>query len=88
MFNAELIDRTAGSVLKLTFVGQNTQQPIVGELTLKYGTPFNILHGKMTQTTNGTFGELWLQVAATGSALENILADLHAHAITTEVVHD
>jgi len=87
-FNPELIDHAAGSVLKLTFVGQSTQQPVVGELTLKYGVPFNILHGKMTQTTNGTFGELWLQAAATGSVLENILADLHAHAITTEVVHD
>ncbi|MBV4366669.1 methionine ABC transporter ATP-binding protein [Erwinia sp. BNK-24-b] len=87
-FNPELIDRAAGSVLKLTFVGQNTQQPIVGALTLKYGLPFNILHGKMTQTTNGTFGELWLQVAASGDRLTAILADLHAHAITTEVVHD
>lgn len=87
-FNPELIDRAAGSVLKLTFVGQNTQQPIVGALTLKYGLPFNILHGKMTQTTNGTFGELWLQVAASGDRLTDILADLHAHAITTEVVHD
>ena len=85
-FNPELVDYAAGNVLKLTFVGQNTRQPIVGELTLKYALPFNILHGKMTQTTNGNFGELWLQVAASDSQLESILADLHAHAITTELV--
>jgi D-methionine transport system ATP-binding protein len=85
-FNAELVDETGGSVLKLTFIGQSTRQPIVGELTLKYALPFNILHGKMTQTSNGTFGELWLQVNATRSQLENILQDLHAHGITTEVV--
>ena len=85
-FNADLVDAAAGAVLKLTFVGQSTRQPIVGELTLKYALPFNILHGKMTQTANGTFGELWLQVPASGSQLENILADLHAHAISTEVV--
>lgn len=85
-FNAELVDAAAGAVLKLTFVGQNTRQPIVGELTLKYALPFNILHGKMTQTANGTFGELWLQVPASGTQLESILSDLHAHAISTEVV--
>ncbi|MFU9137442.1 methionine ABC transporter ATP-binding protein [Erwinia tasmaniensis] len=88
-FNAALVDGDAGSVLKLTFVGHNTSQPIVGELTLKYALPFNILHGKMTQTAHGTFGELWLQVPASGAQLENILADLHARAVTTEVVnHD
>lgn len=85
-FNADLVDAGAGSVLKLTFVGQNTQQPIVGELILKYALPFNILHGKMMQTANGTFGELWLQVPASGTQLESILADLHAHEISTEVV--
>ncbi|WP_133625237.1 MULTISPECIES: methionine ABC transporter ATP-binding protein [Erwinia] len=85
-FNLALVNPTEGEVLKLTFVGLSTQQPIVGELTLKYALPFNILHGKMTQTTNGTFGELWLQVPASSTQLENILADLHAHAITTEVV--
>lgn len=85
-FNLALVNPAEGEVLKLTFVGLSTQQPIVGELTLKYALPFNILHGKMTQTTNGTFGELWLQVPASSTQLENILADLHAHAITTEVV--
>lgn len=85
-FNLALVNPAEGGVLKLTFVGLSTQQPIVGELTLKYALPFNILHGKMTQTTNGTFGELWLQVPASSTQLENILADLHAHAITTEVV--
>jgi len=85
-FNPALVNEADGCVLKLTFVGQRTRQPVVGELTLKYGLPFNILHGKMTQTANGTFGELWLQVAAGGVQLENILADLHAHAISTEVV--
>ena len=85
-FNPELINAAEGAVLRLTFVGASTRQPIVGELTLKYALPFNILHGKMTQTTHGTFGELWLQVPATPAQLSNILDDLHTYAITTEVV--
>ncbi|MEN5018553.1 ATP-binding cassette domain-containing protein [Erwinia sp. Eh17-17] len=85
-FNADLVNAGQGAVVKLTFIGDSTQQPIVGELTLKYALPFNILHGKMTQTTHGTFGELWLQVPASPAQLANILDDLHAYAVTTEVV--
>jgi len=84
-FNMALINADDGIVLKLTFIGKSTQQPVVGELTLKYALPFNILHGKMNQTPHGTFGELWLQVPATPDQLDSILQDLHAHSITTEV---
>ncbi|CCJ86063.1 Methionine ABC transporter ATP-binding protein [Cronobacter dublinensis 582] len=59
---------------------------MVGELTLRYGLPFNILHGKMTQTAHGVFGQLWLHVVATPEQLENILADLRLHEIHCEVI--
>ncbi|CAK9884956.1 MAG: Methionine import ATP-binding protein MetN [Candidatus Erwinia impunctatus] len=85
-FNPDFVDPDAGAVLKLTFIGLPTGQPVVGELTLKYGVPFNILHGKMTQTTHGNFGELWLQVAADEQQLTAILAELQQHQINTEVV--
>ncbi|MBD8216544.1 methionine ABC transporter ATP-binding protein [Erwinia persicina] len=85
-FNLALIDADDGVVLKLTFIGKSTRQPVVGELTLKYALPFNILHGKMNQTPQGAFGELWLQVPASPAQLDGILQDLHAHSVTTEVV--
>lgn len=52
-FNPQLASELGGTVIKLTFTGHSTHQPIVGELTLRYGLPFNILHGKMTQTAHG-----------------------------------
>jgi D-methionine transport system ATP-binding protein len=75
-----------GSVIKLTFTGHSTHQPVVGELTLRYGLPFNILHGKMTQTAHGVFGQLWLHVVATDEELNNILADLQHSDIDGEVI--
>lgn len=83
--NPALISDLPGSVIRLTFTGQNTHQPVVGALTLKYGLPFNILHGKMTQTAQGVFGQLWLHVNATTTQLEQILADLHHSNIGCEV---
>ncbi|WP_413729610.1 methionine ABC transporter ATP-binding protein [Sodalis sp. RH22] len=85
-FNPLLVQNLPGAILKLTFVGLSTHQPVVAELTLRYQLPFNILHGKMTHTANGVFGELWLHVAADETLLDAILADLARHGIATEVV--
>jgi D-methionine transport system ATP-binding protein len=59
---------------------------VVGELTLRYGLPFNILHGKMTQTAHGVFGQLWVHVVATEEQVNNILADLRHSDIEGEVI--
>lgn len=85
-FNPELTSELVGTVIKLTFTGHSTHQPVVGELTLRYGLPFNILHGKMTQTAHGVFGQLWLHVQATEEQLNNILADLQQSDIEGEVI--
>lgn len=85
-FNPLLASELGGTVIKLTFTGHSTHQPVVGELTLRYGLPFNILHGKMTQTAHGVFGELWLHVVATKEQLNNILADLELSGIESEVI--
>ncbi|MGP8953395.1 methionine ABC transporter ATP-binding protein [Enterobacter mori] len=88
-FNAELANELEGTVIKLTFTGHRTHKPVVGELTLRYGLPFNILHGKMTQTAHGVFGQLWVHVVASDEQLNNILADLQHSDIEGEVIkHD
>ena len=85
-FNPELADELEGTVIRLTFTGHSTDKPIVGELTLRYGLPFNILHGKMTQTAHGVFGQLWVHVVASDEQLNNILADLQHSDIEGEVI--
>lgn len=86
-FNPQLASELGGMVIKLTFTGQRTHRPVVGELTLRYGLPFNILHGKMTQTAHGVFGQLWVHVVASEEQLNNILADLRQSDIEGEVIH-
>ncbi|WFW80581.1 methionine ABC transporter ATP-binding protein [Citrobacter braakii] len=86
-FNPQLARELGGVVIKLTFTGQRTHRPVVGELTLRYGLPFNILHGKMTQTAHGVFGQLWVHVVASEEQLNNILADLRQSDIEGEVIN-
>ncbi|MFD1801373.1 methionine ABC transporter ATP-binding protein [Mixta tenebrionis] len=88
-FDPQLAAELPGAIIRLTFLQNSTHQPIVGELTLRYGLPFNILHGKITQTAHGRFGQLWLQAATSPEQLESILRDLQQHHIEAEVVkHD
>ncbi|BDH44382.1 methionine import ATP-binding protein MetN [Salmonella enterica subsp. enterica serovar Choleraesuis] len=85
-FSTELVSAEAGSIIKLTFAGSSTQQPVVGQLMLHYGLPFNILHGRMTQTAQGLFGQLWIQVPASDQQLADILNDLSRSDIQGEVI--
>ncbi|EOW1018137.1 methionine ABC transporter ATP-binding protein [Enterobacter kobei] len=85
-FNTELANDLEGTVIRLTFTDHSTHKPVVGELTLRYGLPFNILHGKMTQTAHGVFGQLWVHVVASDEQLNNILADLKHSDIEGEVI--
>lgn len=87
-FDLAIAGDVAGTIIKLTFVGHSTHQPVIGELTLRYGLPFNILHGKMTQTAQGVYGNLWVHVNSSPEQLENILADLRQHDIHSEVIQD
>ncbi|AHF79187.1 Putative methionine import ATP-binding protein metN (plasmid) [Sodalis praecaptivus] len=81
-----LLQTLPGVTLKLTFVGLSVQQPVVAELMLRYNLPLTILHGAITQTANGIFGELWLHGAISAEQLPSILADLRQHPVAVEVI--
>lgn len=87
-FDPAIAGDVSGTIIKLTFVGHSTHQPVIGELTLRYGLPFNILHGKMTQTAQGVYGNLWVHVNSSPEQLGNILADLRQHDIHSEVIQN
>ncbi|MCL2898535.1 methionine ABC transporter ATP-binding protein [Brenneria tiliae] len=85
-FNPLLVESLSGAVVKLTFVGVQTQQPVISELIQRYGLTVNILHGKITQTLNGAFGELYVQVAGNQQQLEKMLELVQEKNITAEVI--
>ncbi|EHD21062.1 MULTISPECIES: methionine ABC transporter ATP-binding protein [Brenneria] len=85
-FNPLLVESLSGAVVKLTFVGVQTRQPVISELIQRYGLTVNILHGKITQTLNGAFGELYVHVAGNEQQLENMLALVQERNITAEVI--
>ncbi|KAA9001223.1 ATP-binding cassette domain-containing protein [Affinibrenneria salicis] len=85
-FNPLLIQGLPGVIVKLTFVGVQTRQPVISELIQRHGLTINILHGKITQTLNGAFGELYVHVEGDDARIQDMLAFVTEKNITAEVI--
>ncbi|MEI7348911.1 methionine ABC transporter ATP-binding protein, partial [Pectobacterium parmentieri] len=85
-FNPLLTEHLAGAVLKLTFVGQQTHQAIISEVIQTYHLTINILHGQISHTLNGSFGELYIHVEGCEQETDRVLTFLQERAIAVEVI--
>ncbi|HEY3985516.1 methionine ABC transporter ATP-binding protein [Cedecea sp.] len=87
-FNPQWVKGLSGSILKLIFPGGQAQQPVIAEAIQHFNVALNILHGKITQTVDGTFGELYVHFDDV-SQLDNIVQYLNQKRVETEVIqHD
>jgi len=59
-FNPLLAQHLPGAIFKLTFVGMQTHQAVISDVIQRYRVTINILHGKISHTLNGSFGELYI----------------------------
>ncbi|CAI2416692.1 methionine ABC transporter ATP-binding protein [Serratia proteamaculans] len=88
-FNPLLAQHLPGAIFKLTFVGVQTHQAVISDVILRYKVSINILHGKITQTLNGSFGELYIHANGNDLQIDSMLKSLKEQQIAAEVIkHD
>ncbi|CAI0879600.1 methionine ABC transporter ATP-binding protein [Serratia quinivorans] len=88
-FNPLLAQHLPGAIFKLTFVGVQTHQAVISDVILRYKVSINILHGKISQTLNGSFGELYIHVEGNDLQIDSMLKLLREQQIAVEVIkHD
>ena len=88
-FNPLLAQHLPGAICKLTFVGVQTHQAVISDVILRYKVSINILHGKITQTLNGSFGELYIHADGNDLQIDSMLKLLKEQQIAAEVIkHD
>ncbi|MEX3239583.1 methionine ABC transporter ATP-binding protein [Serratia quinivorans] len=88
-FNPLLAQHLPGVIFKLTFVGVQTHQAVISDVILRYKVSINILHGKISQTLNGSFGELYIHVEGNDLQIDSMLKLLREQQIAVEVIkHD
>ncbi|SFP50345.1 methionine ABC transporter ATP-binding protein [Salibacterium halotolerans] len=85
----ELIDDDSGPVVKLRFVGEEAEQPVMTELIRRCGVGVNILQGKLSKTRHGSYGTLFVQLQGDDEHLNEALRFLDEHRVKAEVLgHD
>lgn len=52
----------SGQVIKLTFIGNSAEQPIISNLIRNYDLSVNIIQGNISQTQNGSYGTLFVHL--------------------------
>ncbi|NLY79325.1 MAG: methionine ABC transporter ATP-binding protein [Lysinibacillus sp.] len=78
-----------GKLVKLIFVGDTSERPIISYLIKEFQIDVNIVHGNISQTANGPYGTLIVQLDGDEEKINKALEKLHEMKINTEVIaHD
>lgn len=81
-----LANYPSGKLVKVTFVGQATEQPVISHLIKEYDVDVNIVHGAISHTANGPYGMLIVHIDGTDEQVQKALNVLTQHEIQTEVI--
>ncbi|XXM70460.1 methionine ABC transporter ATP-binding protein [Lysinibacillus sphaericus] len=75
-----------GKVLKFTFVGESTGQPLITSLIRKFDLEVNILQGQISQTQKGAYGTLFVHLDGEESQLKKALTFAESQLVKVEVM--
>ena len=81
-----LTNYSSGKIVKLSFIGNKSEQPIISHLIKEFDVEVNIVHGSISQTAKGPLGTLIIQIDGADSKVEEALKHLDSIDIQTEVI--
>jgi len=77
-----------GTIVQLTFHGDQAKLPIVSEMLKQYGNlDLNIIEGNIHQTQEGAIGSLYIQITGDPADIDGALAYLQKLRVETEVLN-
>ena len=81
-----LANYKSGKIVKLSFVGQTTEQPVISQIIKQFDIDVNIVQGNISHTTSGPYGTLFVHIDGNDEQVEGAIAVLTQHEIQTEVI--
>ncbi|GGD06810.1 methionine ABC transporter ATP-binding protein [Pontibacillus salipaludis] len=77
-----------GQVVRLHFVGEKTNQALISEVSREFpSVSFNILQGKITQTSKGAYGTLYVHMDGTEEDINKAIEYISETSVQVEVNH-
>ncbi|MGJ8730790.1 methionine ABC transporter ATP-binding protein [Listeria aquatica] len=81
-----LTNYSEGRLVKLLFMSENATQPVISQVAQAHDVALNVLHGSLTQTQNGAYGTLYVQIQGADEEIEKTIESLRAAKVETEVI--
>ncbi len=75
-----------GTLIKLIFVGERTEQPVLANLIRQFDVEVNIVQGNISHTHGGAYGTLILQLDGDAAMIQQAIQFLHDEDVQTEVI--
>ncbi|MDM5299397.1 methionine ABC transporter ATP-binding protein [Bacillus pumilus] len=75
-----------GKVVRLSFIGDSAEQPLISEIIRSYEVDVNILQGKISQTQEGAFGTLFIHINGKETEVEKAIAYIKSKQVEIEVM--
>ena len=75
-----------GQLIKLVFVGDRAEEPVISQLVKKYDVNVSVVHGNISQTKAGPYGTLVVHIDGDANKIEQALAFLRDADVQTEVM--
>lgn len=75
-----------GTLIKLVFVGERTEQPVLAGLIRQFDVDVNIVEGNMSHTQSGAYGSLILQIDGDAGQVQDAIRFLNEKDVQTEVL--
>ncbi|WP_432360299.1 methionine ABC transporter ATP-binding protein [Sporosarcina sp. UB5] len=75
-----------GTLVKLIFVGERTEHPVLASLIRKFDVDVSIVQGNISHTKGGAYGTLILQLVGNETVISEAIAYLHEQGVQTEVI--
>ncbi|SDO41680.1 D-methionine transport system ATP-binding protein [Alkalicoccus daliensis] len=83
-----LLDKEGiGHVLQLTFVGGDTQRPLITDIVRKFDVNISILQGKISQTQHGSYGSLFISLSGEEKLITDVVDYIKSQQVEVEVIH-
>ncbi|MBB6450256.1 D-methionine transport system ATP-binding protein [Geomicrobium halophilum] len=82
----EQLEQEKGTVVRLTFFGDDAEKPVVSELIRACNVTVNILQGNIANTQDGSYGSLFVSIEGDAAQLNEAIEFLQDHQVEAEVI--
>ncbi|RBW71263.1 methionine ABC transporter ATP-binding protein [Bacillus taeanensis] len=76
-----------GQIIRLTFVGGIAKSPVITKLIRQFDLEVNILQGKVSQTKNGAYGTLFIQLDGKETVIDEGITFIKNSGVEVEVIN-